>query len=77
MLVLTRKVGEKIILSNGVEITVERVMGRHVKLGVVAPDVVRIFRSEIASKPPKQGPSNCKCEGIGPESMPDSGLPLV
>lgn len=77
MLVLTRKVGEKIILSNGVEITVERVMGRHVKLGVVAPDVVKILRAEIVGKDKKQGPSNCKCDGIGPESIPDSGLPIV
>lgn len=76
MLVLTRKVGQKIMLDNGVEFTVTMVRGRCVQIGISAPDDVKILRGEIAPKPP-QGPSNCRVDGTGPELMPDSGLPIV
>lgn len=47
MLVLTRKVGERIIIGDGIIVAVNRVAGNRVTLGIDAPDNVRIMRGEI------------------------------
>lgn len=48
MLVLSRKVGEKLIIGDGIVVTINRVAGQRVSLGVEAPPHVRIVRSELA-----------------------------
>lgn len=51
MLVLSRKVGEVIEIGEGsqlVTVEVVRISGDKVRIGVVAPDGVRVDRSEIA-----------------------------
>ena len=48
MLVLSRKQGEKIILGNGVTITMVSIKGNAVRLGIEAPEDVRILREELA-----------------------------
>lgn len=47
MLVLSRKVGEKIVIGNDIVLTVVNVQGDRVRLGIDAPDDVRILRSEL------------------------------
>jgi carbon storage regulator len=48
MLVLSRKVGERIVLPGcDLTITVVRVRGKQVRLGVSAPDDVAIHREEV------------------------------
>ena len=48
MLVLTRKVGEKIVLPNvGVEIHVNGIRGDKVSIGIEAPSDVAIHREEV------------------------------
>ena len=47
MLVLSRKVGETIQIGNNITITVTQVKGNRVKIGVDAPDNVRIVRGEL------------------------------
>jgi carbon storage regulator len=47
MLVLTRKLGESVIVGNNILITVLSTGGSRVKLGVQAPVEVAIIRSEI------------------------------
>jgi len=48
MLVLTRKVGEQIVLPGcGVTITVAAIRGAQVRLSISAPDHVRILREEV------------------------------
>ena len=47
MLVLSRKRGERIILGDGITITVVSVQGERVKLGIEAPVEVPIHREEI------------------------------
>lgn len=47
MLVLSRKVGEKLVIGDGIVITVNRVVGHRVSIGVEAPPHVRIVRSEL------------------------------
>jgi carbon storage regulator len=48
MLVLSRKPGEKLIIDNNITITVLEVSGNRVKIGVEAPDNVRVLRGELA-----------------------------
>lgn len=51
MLVLTRKVGEKILIGNNIEITVVRVSHNTVRIGVEAPQNCQIVREEIRGLP--------------------------
>lgn len=47
MLVLSRKIGEKIHVGNDITIEVRRVAGNRVTLAVEAPREVRILRGEL------------------------------
>ena len=47
MLVLSRKIGETLIIDGNVRVTVVRVSGNRVALGVEAPDNVRVLRGEL------------------------------
>ena len=47
MLVLSRKVGEKIHIGNGVVVEVRRVAGNRVTIAVEAPRNMRILRGEL------------------------------
>jgi carbon storage regulator len=47
MLVLTRKVGEEIVIGGGIRITIVVVQGDRVRVGVTAPPEVRVDREEI------------------------------
>jgi len=47
MLVLSRKLGEVIAIGDKIRITVVEVKGNHVRLGIEAPQDLRIYRQEI------------------------------
>lgn len=47
MLILNRKSGQQVMIGRHIEVTVLRVQGNHVKLGIVGPADVPIRRSEI------------------------------
>ncbi len=47
MLILTRRVGETVVIGNDVDITVLGVKGNQVRLGVKAPREVSVHREEI------------------------------
>ncbi len=52
MLVLSRQPGEKIVIDGGITVTVLKVHGNRVTLGVEAPQGVNVQRPE-ATKPPR------------------------
>jgi carbon storage regulator len=47
MLVLTRKVGERIVIDNNITVEVLEVNGNRVRIGIQAPDGVTILRKEL------------------------------
>jgi carbon storage regulator len=47
MLVLTRRVGEEIVIDGNIRITVVGVQGNRVRLGVAAPPSVIVDRQEV------------------------------
>lgn len=47
MLVLSRKTDEQILVGDNITITVRRISGNRVVLGIKAPDDVRILRQEL------------------------------
>jgi carbon storage regulator len=47
MLVLTRRIGESVLIGDDVEVTVLDVKGDSIRIGIKAPRETRIQRSEI------------------------------
>jgi carbon storage regulator CsrA len=52
MLVLSRRVGEQLIIDGNICVTVSKVSGNRVSLGISAPNDVRILRSELEPNAP-------------------------
>ena len=50
MLVLTRKVGESLLIGDEVEVTLVEVRGDSVKLGIQAPRSVGVWRKELVQE---------------------------
>ena len=50
MLVLTRKLGEKIQIGDDISIVIMEVKGKQVKLGIKAPSNIKVHREEIYQK---------------------------
>ena len=50
MLVLTRNIGEVIVVDENIEFVILETRGRQVKVGVTAPKDISIHRSEIQEK---------------------------
>jgi carbon storage regulator len=55
MLVLTRKVGETIMIGDDVTVTVLGLVGNQIKIGVNAPKSVSVHREEIYDRIQKEG----------------------
>ncbi|MCQ2612865.1 MAG: carbon storage regulator CsrA [Treponemataceae bacterium] len=49
MLILSRKLNEKICIGNDITLTIIEVRGDSVKIGVDAPKEVKVFRKEVYS----------------------------
>ena len=47
MLVLSRKQNERILVGDSIVVTVVRVSGDKVRIGIEAPDHVRVLRDEL------------------------------
>jgi carbon storage regulator len=47
MLTLTRKVGESIRIGEEIQIVVKEIRRNHVRIGILAPKDVKIYREEV------------------------------
>ena len=66
MLVLTRRPGEKVVIGDGITVTVVEVRGNRVRVGIEAPGQVRILRGELACR---QG-EPAACDGRAAPARP-------
>lgn len=55
MLILTRKIGEAIIIQDDISVRVLEIRGRQVRLGIDAPKECPVHREEIFDKLKRQG----------------------
>ncbi len=47
MLILSRKINEKIMIGEDISLTIIEIRGDQVKVGVEAPKSVKVFRQEV------------------------------
>jgi carbon storage regulator len=71
MLILTRRVGESLIIGDDVTVTVLGVKGNQVRIGVDAPKHVSVHREEIYERIQKEK------EGESSPSKPNGGEEAV
>ena len=50
MLVLSRKLNERIVIGDNVIVTVVAIQGEHVRLGIQAPREITVHRHEVHEK---------------------------
>jgi carbon storage regulator len=63
MLILTRRVGESLIIGDDVTVTVLGVKGNQVRIGVDAPKQVSVHREEIYERIQKEKESSGEAVG--------------
>ena len=66
MLILTRKVNQKLIINDNIEVVILESYKNSVKIGINAPSDVQIFREEIYTEIKK---SNAQAKTIDPKSI--------
>lgn len=47
MLILSRKIGESLVINGNIEVKIVDISGDKIKIGVEAPKEVSVFRSEL------------------------------
>ena len=70
MLILTRRVGETLMIGDSVTVTILGVKGNQVRVGITAPKDVAVHREEIFQRIGREG--SAPAPGSSPD---DSGLP--
>jgi len=52
MLILTRRVGESLLIGDDIVLTVLGIQGSQVRIGIEAPGEVLVLREEVAAREP-------------------------
>ena len=66
MLILTRRVGETVMIGEDVTVTVLGVKGNQVRIGINAPRSVAVHREEIFERIKQEAQSDPRAEGSHP-----------
>lgn len=73
MLVLSRRVGEEIVIAGNIRVRVTKIHGSRIRLAVEAPDNVAILRGEVAHRI-REAPGE---EGTTNPNLADVEQPLI
>lgn len=77
MLVLTRRNGESLFITNDIEVRILAVKGNQVRLGVAAPQGAAIFREEVRDQfSHKGGLEALVRQMLAGDAMPAEAAPL-
>ena len=68
MLILARKVDERIVIGDQIQISVVEIRGDQVKLGVDAPRSIKVYRHEVYDAIQKE---NVAAAAAPPAAMPE------
>jgi carbon storage regulator len=68
MLVLSRKIDERIMIGDQIEISVVDIKGDQVKIGIQAPGSIKIYRKEVYEAIQKE---NIEAARAKPAALPD------
>ncbi len=72
MLVLTRKVNEQILIGDEIKITLVRVRGNTVRIGIEAPRDVRVVRGELTMQDESGPETDASRQAAASEATEDS-----
>jgi carbon storage regulator len=72
MLMLTRKVGEAIVLADNVRLTVVAIQGDKVRIGITAPEDITVDRLEIHGLKNVQRKQRKQAQDAPDEDLPGS-----
>ena len=75
MLILTRRVGESVVIGEDVTVTVLGVKGNQVRIGINAPKHVAVHREEIFERI-KSGRAADDSKDDEPSNVPRESLPV-
>ena len=64
MLALTRKKNESIVINNDIEVSILDIKGDQVKIGIVAPKSVPVYRKEVYVQIQEANKAASKAEGL-------------
>jgi len=70
MLILTRRVGESLMIGDDVNVTVLGIRGNQVRIGVNAPKEVAVHREEIYDRIQQEKTGDSPAEDPGDEIKP-------
>ncbi|HBD96176.1 MAG: carbon storage regulator [Spirochaetes bacterium GWF1_31_7] len=70
MLILARKENETIVIGDNIEITIVNIKGDHVKIGINAPNDVKVFRKEIYTEIQN---ANIEASKVNPDAVKNLG----
>ena len=68
MLILSRRVNERILIGDAIEIFVVDIRGDQVKIGIKAPREVKVYRQEVLAEIQQQ---NIEASQAEPERLPE------
>ncbi len=68
MLILSRKIGESIVIGNNVVVTVRETHGGRIRLAIEAPRDVLVLRQELIGSRPSRGEWDAPAEPVYQET---------
>jgi carbon storage regulator len=73
MLILSRKINEKIMIGKDISVSIIEIRGDQVRIGVDAPKTVKVFRQEVFDAIMAENKAAAQSSPVFPEFDPQAG----